>query len=90
MKKLIAAVLFLSCTAVVLIGSARQKNADPHEKLLRLYKAHRYFESHDALAEMKNDASPELNFFRGVLGRDVPSRRSRLIFNFESMSFILE
>lgn len=66
MKKLIAAVLFLSCVAVGLIVSARQKNADPHEKLLQLYKAHRYFELHDALAEMKNDASPELNFFRAA------------------------
>jgi len=30
------------------------------------------------------------NPFGGVLGRDVLARCSRMIFNFESMSFILE
>jgi hypothetical protein len=66
LKKILATVLILSFAAGGLFVSSRQKNADPRERLLQLYKAHRYFELHDALAEKKNDASPELDFFRAV------------------------
>jgi len=66
-KKVLAAVLAVSLPAAALAGLGQRKASDPIEPLLRLYKNCRYFELRDAVAELKNNASIEVEFFRGAV-----------------------
>jgi hypothetical protein len=66
MKKIFIAALSLLFAAGGPPVSGRQENADPIGGLLRLYRAHRYFELHDALTGMKVLNRPELAFFRAA------------------------
>lgn len=67
MRKIPVAVFILFLTAGgALVSGRRQEGADPIDRLLRLYQAHRYFELHEALAGTKDLGHSELAFFRAA------------------------
>ncbi len=67
MKKIPAAALLLVLSAAASAGLGQPKTADPLQHLARLYKDSRYFELRDAVAQMENHTSLEMEFFRGAV-----------------------
>lgn len=67
MRKALPAALILVLTAAASAGLGQRKGADPLEGLVRLYKDSRYFELRDAVAQMEDPTSLEMEFFRGAV-----------------------
>ena len=67
MKKIPAGALILVLAAAASAGLGQRKGADPLERLARLYEDSRYFELRDAVAQMEDRSSLEMEFFRGAV-----------------------
>jgi len=66
-KKIPAVALILVLAAAASAGLGQRKGADPLERLARLYEDSRYFELRDAVAQMEDHSSLEMEFFRGAV-----------------------
>jgi hypothetical protein len=66
-KKIPAAALILVLAAAASAGPGQRKGVDPLARLGRLYEDSRYFELRDAVAQMKDHPSLEMEFFRGAV-----------------------
>jgi hypothetical protein len=64
-KKIPAAAVAFALMGALAAASARPKT--DLQRLARLYEDSRYFELRDALAPLKDDPSPDLEFFRGTV-----------------------
>jgi hypothetical protein len=67
LRKALTAVLILVLAAAASPGPGQPKTADPLERLARLYEDSRYFELRDAVAQMEDHPSPEMEFYRGAV-----------------------
>ena len=67
MNKILAATLTLALAAATSAGPGQRKGADPLERLAQLYEDSRYFELRDAVAQMEDHSSLEMEFFRGAV-----------------------
>jgi hypothetical protein len=67
LRKALTAVLILVLAAAASPGQGQPKTADPLERLARLYEDSRYFELRDAVAQMEDHPSPEMEFYRGAV-----------------------
>jgi hypothetical protein len=64
-KKIPAAAVAFALMGALAAGSGRPKT--DLQRLARLYEGSRYFELRDALAALRDDPSPDLEFFRGTV-----------------------